>query len=240
MKKRITFIPAFVLIFSLAGCSEKPDPNRLVTAYFGDSVTSADITHHIGGKTVQWTAAEEDTDILRDWASKLKYKLLEFEEGQSPGDCDGGEVYDFSFTEEGGGFSYVINGPDSCYLLIDGHWFSVKNPSPLPIAEPQKEQLTLADDRQLAKKGSALSWDDFEQYEYEDTGSGLLIYLYDIDEKYCLIIGGSNTASPPMYIRLVRKSEDSEFIDDGVYIDIRSESVDDFTNGRKKQNRQTK
>ena len=75
-------------------------------------------------------AEGEEVEALRDWASKLEYELFEFEEGQSPGDSDGGEVYDFVLTEGGyPGFSYVINGTEDCYLLIEGYWFSVKNPS---------------------------------------------------------------------------------------------------------------
>lgn len=231
MKKLVILVLALAVTFSLVGCNQKLGPGRPITAYIGNSVTSVDITHHVGGETVQWIAQGEDVDSLRDWASKLEYEIIEFEDGQSPGDSDGGEVYDFVLTEGGyPGFSYVINGTEDCYLLIEGYWFSVKNPSDPPIMEPHKEQLSLAEVRQLAEKGEDLSWDDFEQYSYREIGSGLHIFRYDIDEKYCLVIGGRGTQTPPMYIRLVCKADDSEFIDDGVYIDIRTENVDDFIN----------
>ncbi len=94
--------------------------------------------------------------------------------------------------------------------------------------EPTK--LTLEIVKELAKKGEDLTWNDFEQYNYEDIGSGLYIYHYNIDENYCLMIGGGDIQSAPMYIRLVSKPNDSQFIDDGKYIDIRTENIDDFIN----------
>ena len=228
MKKLISLALTLIFVFSLTGCNQKSGPGRPIAAYIGDSVTTVNISHHIAGQTTQWVAEGEEVNSLRDWATKLEYEILEFEEGQSPGDSDGGEVYDFVLTEGGfPGFSYVINGTDDCYLLIEGYWFSIRNPSNPPVTEP----LTLAVVKQLSEKGEALSWSDFEQYEHNDIGSGLHIYRFDIDEKYCLIIGGGNTENPPMYIRLVCKAEDSEFIDDGEYIDIRTESIDDFING---------
>lgn len=96
----------------------------------------------------------EDVDSLRDWVSELEYELLEFEEGHSPGDSDGGEVYEFVLTEEGyPGFSYVISGPRDCYLLIEDCWFSVSNPSNPPVTEPEGEKLTLEKVKELAQKG---------------------------------------------------------------------------------------
>ena len=71
---------------------------------------------------------------------------------------------------------------------------------------------------------------EWKQYNYEDIGSGLYIYHYNIDENYCLMIGGGDIQSAPMYIRLVSKPNDSQFIDDGKYIDIRTENIDDFIN----------
>ena len=141
MKKLVILVLALAFTFSLVGCKQKSGPGRPITAYIGNSVTSVDITHHVGGETVQWIAQGEDVDSLRDWASKLEYEIIEFENGKSPGDSDGGEVYNFVLTEGGyPGFSYVINGTEDCYLLIEGYWFSVKNPSDPPIMEPHEEQ----------------------------------------------------------------------------------------------------
>ena len=154
--------------------------------------------------------------------------MVSFEAGNSPGDEDGGEVYRFDIGEDHPGFSYVINGPDRYYLLMDGTWYSVSNPSDPPVTEPQWEELTLEKVKELAKKGDALSWSDFELYRHTDIGSGLYIYFYEIDENYCLVIGGGDTQADPLYIRLVLKPYDHEFSDDEAYIDIRTENVDDF------------
>lgn len=137
MKKLIVLTAALILAFSLAGCDQAVGPGRPISACIGDYITKVDITHHIGGKSARWTAEGQDVDSLRKWASELRYKRFEFEKGQSPGDSDGGEVYDFILTEGNyPGFSYVINGPEDCYLLIEGIWYSVSNPSDPPVTEP--------------------------------------------------------------------------------------------------------
>ena len=141
MKRLMAFVLSLSFVLALSGCNRKSVPDRPITAYIRDSVNTVDITHHISGKSAQWSAEGEEVEALRDWASKLEYELFEFEEGQSPGDSDGGEVYDFVLTEGGyPGFSYVVNGTEDCYLLIEGYWFSVKNPSAPPVMEPHEEQ----------------------------------------------------------------------------------------------------
>ncbi|MCM1083597.1 MAG: hypothetical protein NC393_09465 [Clostridium sp.] len=92
----------------------------------------------------------------------------------------------------------------------------------------QTPKLTLARVKQLAEKGENLSWDDFEQYQNREVGSGLLILRYDINKKYCLLIGGVGIQAPPMYIYLVYITDDNGFIPDGKSIDIRTENVDEF------------
>ena len=226
MRKLIALVIAFTSALSLVGCNySEAGPDRSISAYIGDYVTKVDITYHIGKETTQWAAEGGEVSNLRAWASKLEYEIFEFEEGQSPGDSNGGEVYDFVLTEgDYPGFSYVINGSDDCYLLIEGYWYSVSNPSTPPVTIPERTELTIELVKELAKKGDTLSWSDFEQYSYVDIGSGLYIHRYDIDENYYLLIGGGGIQASPIYIRLVSKADDSE------YIDIRTESVDAFIN----------
>lgn len=83
-------------------------------------------------------------------------------------------------------------------------------------------KLTLKKVKELAKKGEDLSWSDFERFDHEDIGSGLYIYAFDVDEDYRLLIGGGSPDIKPYYIMLTLKTDDSE------YIDIRTDSVDDF------------
>lgn len=82
-------------------------------------------------------------------------------------------------------------------------------------------RLTLEDVRELAEqKGEMLSWADFENYEYIETGSGLYIRVYPIDGTFSLSIGGGRPdQEEPLYMYL-NCGED--------FIDIRREDVDAF------------
>ena len=91
--------------------------------------------------------------------------------------------------------------------------------------EPKNEKLDLTLERviRLAEnKGEELTWSDFQMYNAIDTGSGLYILVYEIDETFDLMIGGGAPVSPPMYIRLVTKADRDN------YIDIRTEDVEKF------------
>lgn len=91
-------------------------------------------------------------------------------------------------------------------------------------------ELTLEKVTELSEKGEELTWSDFESYSHEDIGSGLYIYRYEVGENYYLLLGGGGTEIPPMYIKLVSKT------DADAHIDIRTESVDDFINKLSDQN----
>ena len=86
----------------------------------------------------------------------------------------------------------------------------------------RQKPLTLDAVMALSEKGEELTWEDFAQYQSIETGSGLYILVYDIDDDFDLMIGGGNTETPPMYIRLVLKD------DMDTYIDIRTENVKEF------------
>lgn len=58
-------------------------------------------------------------------------------------------------------------------------------------------KLSIADVKELSKKGESLSWSDFEKYQSKSVGSGLYILNYEIDDMYHLMIGGpSNDVEP--------------------------------------------
>ena len=143
MRKCLFFLIAAFFAFSLAGCNTSPPPgsgenSRPIAAYIDDDVTSIEAFHALMGMCATWDVESEELDALRDWANNLKYELVHFEEGNTPGDSDGGEVY--SFTIEQGdypGFSYIIHGVDKCYLRVEDEWYSVSNPTTPPISAPQ-------------------------------------------------------------------------------------------------------
>ena len=236
MKKHLLRILTLSFLLTLSACgtsSSNSISDSLISASIADSVTEVKITHIVSGAESQWAADRDEWEALKTWISGLNGRMVQFETGNSPGDESGGEVYRFDMIgADHPGFSYVINGPDRCYLLMDGTWYSVSNPSNPPVTEPQWETLTIETVKELAKKGDALSWSDFEPYRHTDIGSGLYIYFYEIDEDYCLVIGGGDQQAAPMYIRLVLKPYDHEFLDDKAYIEIRTENVDDFINSQ--------
>ncbi|MBQ7974633.1 MAG: hypothetical protein IJ300_02980 [Clostridia bacterium] len=97
--------------------------------------------------------------------------------------------------------------------------------------EPKNEKLDLTIERviRLAEsRGEELTWSDFQMYNAIETGSGLYILVYEIDETFDLTIGGVPNSSP-MYIRLVTKA------DRGNYIDIRTEDVEKFISENRKE-----
>ncbi len=83
--------------------------------------------------------------------------------------------------------------------------------------------LTLEKVTELSKKGEDLTWKDFEAYDYIETGSGLYIRIYDINDDYSLSIGGGSSLSSPMYIYLTYKKTAYQ------RIDIRYNDVESFT-----------
>lgn len=52
------------------------------------------------------------------------------------------------------GFSYVSCGPDDCYLLIEGYWYSVTNPSDPPTASPADRGAGTLDVSKYVVKGA--------------------------------------------------------------------------------------
>ncbi len=85
-----------------------------------------------------------------------------------------------------------------------------------------KRALTLEDVITLSEKGEALTWADFNEYDYYETGSGLYIRAYDIDENYSLWIGGGGGAQVPLYIHLFYKPDPYAFIE------VRTDDVEAF------------
>ena len=85
-----------------------------------------------------------------------------------------------------------------------------------------KDSLSLNDVIILSQKGKDLSWEDFEQFSYVETGAGLYIRVYEINPLFSLWIGGGNPDNEPMYISLRFNTEPEDAID------IRREDVAAF------------
>ncbi len=145
MRRLGVFIICFCLlvsIFTLASCDETvPDPgsgerSKPIAAVIQDDIILINVTHIVGSQITKFSVEEDSLDDLRLWVADLEYKHHTYTKGNSPGDVDGGEVYSFEMIEgDYPGFSYIINGKNNCYLLIEGEWYSVSNPSNPPVAK---------------------------------------------------------------------------------------------------------
>ena len=122
----------------------------------------------------------------------------------------------------------LVNEPerikDAGYMIVVRAVFSE---DPLGVTSHSEasfptEVLTLNDVIILSQKGYDLSWDDFEKYDYIETGSGLYIRVYEINSVFRLMIGGGSPDSDPMYIYLALAD------DLDTRIDIRDDGVTEF------------
>lgn len=79
-------------------------------------------------------------------------------------------------------------------------------------AQPeQKKKLNLDYVKALSDKGWELDWEDFEEFEGEDIGSGMYVMYYPIDEEYSLYVRGKNLDEKPEYVTLKRKYQGVDF-----------------------------
>lgn len=126
---------------------------------------------------------------------------------------------DLIFVEEGSSnFIYVkVQNGERFYYTGE----AVK-PEDATVQPGNSETLSLDDVVTLSKKGYDLTWSDFNQYRYIETGSGLYIRVYEINEMFELWIGGSWTDEDPMYIWLTLAD------DLNTRIDIRDGGVEEF------------
>lgn len=122
------------------------------------------------------------------------------------------------------------------YLIIDGDtyqteanwlasWPYTKGSATLPpnFDFDTRPLLTMEALYELIERGIQLSWADFAQYQSQDVGSGLLILAYPIkDQAYQLLIGGSGSNQPPLYLRLTETDRDR-------CLDIAHAGLDDLT-----------
>ena len=122
----------------------------------------------------------------------------------------------------------LVNEPerikDAGYMIVVRAVFSE---DPLGVTSHSEasfptEVLTLNDVIILSQKGYDLTWADFENYDYIETGSGLYIRVYEINARFRLMIGGGGPDSDPMYIYLALAD------DLDTRIDIRDGGVTEF------------
>ena len=89
-----------------------------------------------------------------------------------------------------------------------------------PVFTTGTKQLTLDDVIGLSSKGEELVWEDLSEFKGVETGSGLYIVTYKIDENYELMVGGTGAVGKPMYAHLI-------YVDDE-YVDIMTDDAEAF------------
>lgn len=146
-------------------------------------------------------------------------------------DVDGGYGLVNHFKFDGETLTFVEKGSDNfIYVKVkDGEKFHCtgeafkQNDSVSGTVQIMPSQkLSLNDVIILSQKGYDLTWSDFDNYAYIETGSGLYIRVYEINEMYELWIGGGWTDEDPMYIYLALAD------DLDTRIDIRDGGVTEF------------
>ena len=154
------------------------------------------------------TAAINDTvdEVFRKWGERIAAVGVNAEHN-----CVDVYVYDFDegdigrFQKALGHLSYVLIQKDDAIEMIPD----------------DKKQLTLEDVIELSAKGYDLTWEDFYEFKSIETGSGLYIRVYEIDETFSVWIGGGAPIGTPMYIYLTAHDLDTR-------IDIRDGGVEEF------------
>ena len=118
MKKYLTLLCMLIIgTLNIGGCGRAEADFETSVFKISDDITKVNVEHYVSGEIAQWAVEGAGVDDLRNWFNGL-------------------EFYSFTFAEEDNPeFSYVINGPEDCYLLMEGRWYLVKNPLEPPISD---------------------------------------------------------------------------------------------------------
>ncbi len=125
MKKSLLIFTAIVLLL-LSACANQS--NKLSIEMLPSNIEQVIVSHYLSGEETEWTIKGDELEEWESWLKGLSVRLMNFEEGNTPGDVDGGEVYSFVINNDKSSVSYVINGRDDCYLLFESKWYDVSNP----------------------------------------------------------------------------------------------------------------
>ena len=195
MKKIISSVLLLLLIVTIIACGNK----EVEEGMLGDRIPMIMVEEHIyldTGKQMEFEI--DDVAIIGTITSEVDGSEIPAQNDQSNFGCIGAE---YAYWDDG------------IVVMINDEW---------QFFRKETDKLSLEKVIILSEKGNELSWEDFEEYDSIDIGSGLYIRHYDIDENYHLLIGGSSIDEKPMYIRLVKTDD----LDN--YIDIRTGNIDDF------------
>lgn len=133
MKKIFAVVLMLICVSVLAGCGQKavngsevysfPEPTTLITG-----------THFFQGQETAFEIGSEDYDPndLSTTPVISWFYELELTNCGNPETVEGAESYDFYVKGENA-FTYEDRGSEA-YIIIDGNYYEVKNPSTPPIS----------------------------------------------------------------------------------------------------------
>ena len=238
MKRLIAYALSLVLILALVGCNNTQNNQNETTP----QQTPTD------GTTPTETTPEVTTPEPEQPDSPLK-EIYNIVDRTGLQDIPTDAALECFYTDET--FEYFFSSIKSEYVMVyytDGTSENVKaalQAGHITIADLKKfdiwyrrevrddlPQLTISDLKELiATYGEDLTWKHFAQYYFVETGSGLYIRVYKINEDYQLMIGGPGPAVEPYYIYIIGKDLPGVgYYEDGKPIDVRYESIDDVLN----------
>lgn len=111
---------------------------RPIAAYIQDDVSSVEVSHYYSNEVSTWIVDGAELDVLREWTNGLQYEIKNFDNNATPDKAEDSEVFSISISEgDYPGFSYIIDNSGIHYLLIEGYWYSVTNPSYPPLTDKQ-------------------------------------------------------------------------------------------------------
>lgn len=211
----------------LTNPSQTRDTMKWAQSLSVEDVASADLVVYpqAADKQFKQLSAEELSEMVALInESKGKYRI-EHEE------LAGGGISFYITMKDG--TSHSVENIGNTYLVIDGEYYEASynwlNGWSKRFGEGNTRipdqyfsvPLTLDEVLELSQRGHELIWGDFNSYKYYETGSGLYIRVYEIDDDFSLWIGGSGPEYElePMYIYLALKDD----ID--THIDIRDGNV---------------
>ena len=221
---------AVLAVCLLTNPSQTRDTMKWAQSLSVEDVASADLVVYpqAADKQFKQLPAEELSEMVALInESKGKYRI-EHEE------LAGGGISFYITMKDG--TSHSVENIGNTYLVIDGEYYEVSynwlNGWSKRFGEGNTRipdqyfsvPLTLDEVLELSQRGHELIWGDFNSYKYYETGSGLYIRVYEIDDDFSLWIGGSGPEYElePMYIYLALKDD----ID--THIDIRDGNVAEF------------
>lgn len=226
--KRKRFGILGILLLSLSGCGRpeaKPESFAEFAVYETDNINIPLQQPEISeDEKLEWDLIPmvRVNGVLYYSTNETRTFQDKFADGQITSSADGSEtpVQDdqSNFGKE---FDYRYGSDEGeLYININDTWERFKS-----------KRLTLEQLLTLSKKGN-LTWSDFDGFEYMDIGFGLMVFVYEINPEFCLVIGGTGKDNP-MYIRLASAANMENYLDIGTE-NVQTEEIEQFIQKNKK------